>query len=321
MFPVAEIAGNIMPQAVHCSSRHGAHGTYMKNILIIGCGDIGRRTAALWQARGAHVAGLARSEAGDARLAQLGIQPLPGDLDRPASLATLPYRSTLLYYFAPPPPEGTTDPRLRALLHAIPADAAPEKIVYISTTGVYGDSHGDWVDEESPVNPQAARSRRRLDAETALRAWGTEHKVPVVILRVPGIYGDGRLPLDAVRAQRPVLDEGESGYTNRIHADDLARVCLAAAERGRADRIYNVSDGNPGSMTSYFNTLADTLGVARPPVVSRAEAQKIFSAGMLSYLNESRRISNRRMLEELGVELLYPTLEAGLAASLAKDAD
>ena len=288
----------------------------MKNILIIGCGDIGRRTAALWQARGAHVAALARSDASSTRLVRLGIEALPGDLDRPESLTRLPYAGALLCYFAPPLPEGDTDPRMRALLQAIPPRAPPDKIVYISTTGVYGDSHGDWVDEESPVHPRAARSKRRLDAETVLRAWGTDHRVPVVVLRVPGIYGDGRLPLDAVRAQRPVLDETESGYTNRIHADDLARVCLAAADRGQADRIYNVSDGQPGSMTGYFNTLADALGVARPPVVARAEAQTIFSAGMLSYLSESRRVSNRRMLEELGVELLYPTLEAGLAASL-----
>jgi nucleoside-diphosphate-sugar epimerase len=316
---MAEIACTIMPHAAEPA--HQILDTDMTRILIIGCGDIGRRTARLWQARGARVFALARSDASSTQLKQLGIEPLSGDLDRPASLAGLPYAGALLCYFAPPPPDGHTDPRLRAVLHAIAPGARPQKIIYISTTGVYGDSHGAWVDEESPVQPQAARSKRRLDAETVLRAWGREHNVPVIILRVPGIYGDGRLPLDTVRAQRPVLDEAESGYTNRIHADDLARVCLAAAERGGADRIYNVSDGHPSSMTAYFNTLADRLGVPRPPVVARAEAHKLFSAGMLSYLNESRRISNRRMLDELGIELLYPTLEAGLAASLNKDTD
>ena len=291
----------------------------MEKIFFIGCGDIGRRTAALWQARGAHVAALARSETSTRQLQQLGITPVGGDLDQPASLQHLPLTSTLLYYFAPPPAVDDMDGRMCAMTAAMTAGARPDKIIYISTTGVYGDNHGAWVTEDTPLQPQAARSKRRVDAETVLRAFGQEVEVPVVILRVPGIYGPGRLPLEAIKSRRPVLDESESGYTNRIHAEDLARVCVVAAERGLADAVYNVSDGHPSSMTGYFNQLADALGEPRPPVVSRAEAQRVLSAGMLSYLNESRRVDNRRMREELGVELLYPTLDAGLKASLAAE--
>lgn len=293
--------------------------TSVQKIFIIGCGDIGRRTAALWQARDAVIMALARSDASARHLRQLAITPIAGDLDQAASLQHLPLSSTLLYYFAPPPADDDTDPRMRALVAAMTRATRPDKIVYISTTGVYGDNHGAWVTEDTPLQPQAARSKRRVDAETVLRALGEAQSVPVVILRVPGIYGAGRLPIEAIKTRRPVLDESESGYTNRIHAEDLARICVVAAERGRPDTIYNVSDGQPSSMTGYFNQLADALGEPRPPVVSRAEAQRVLSPGMLSYLNESRRVDNRRMREELGVELLYPTLDSGLRASLAAE--
>lgn len=291
----------------------------MEKIFIIGCGDIGRRTAALWQARTNPVLALARSVASTERLRQLGIMPVAGDLDVAESLHALPMADAVLYYFAPPPAQGETDTRMHALTAALDSGARPKKIIYLSTTGVYGDGHGEWVNEDTPLRPQAARSKRRVDAESTLRAFGIRHTVPIIVLRVSGIYGPGRLPIDAIKARRPVLDEKESGYTNRIHADDLARICVAAAERGRADRVYNVSDGQPGTLAGYFNQVADALGEPRPPVVTRAQAQTLLSAGMLSYLNESRRIDNRRLRQELDIELLYPTLEAGLAASLMEE--
>ena len=278
-------------------------------VTIVGCGDIGTRVAALWQARGATVAALSRSAASMQRLNDLGIRPLPGDLDEPDSLSSLEVSGHLLYYFAPPPRTGQTDPRMRAMLDALSNQTNLGKVVYISTTGVYGNSRGAWVTEDAPVNPQTARAQRRLDAESALRDWGRRRNVTVVILRVPGIYGPGRLPVEAIRSRRPVVNEGECGFSNRIHADDLARVCVAAAERGRADTIYNVSDGRPGTMTEYFNRVADLLDLPRPPVVSRAEAGQVLSPELLSYIDESRRIDNRRMREDLGVALLYPDLE------------
>ncbi|MHB8453864.1 MAG: SDR family oxidoreductase [Acidiferrobacterales bacterium] len=286
-----------------------------QRVIIVGCGEIGMRVAALWQARGNIVAGTARSAEKTARLREFGIEVIDMDLDKPQTTAKLACNDSLLYYFAPPAPTGHTDLRMRAFLETLTEGPAPEKIVYISTTGVYGDRQGAWVNEETPVNPQSARSRRRLDAETTLRGWGRQHQVPVVILRVPGIYGPGHLPVEAIRSRRSVVNEIECGFSNRIHADDLARVCVAAADRGCADTIYNASDGNPRSMTGYFNCVADALDLPRPPVVTRAEAMRILSPEMLSYLGESRRIDNRRMREELGVELLYPNLETGLRAS------
>jgi nucleoside-diphosphate-sugar epimerase len=288
----------------------------LDKILIIGCGDIGRRVARLAMTREIPVAALVRPGRSAEQLAGSGIRAVPGDLDDPASLVNLPTGGAVVFYLAPPPGGGVTDPRLRAFCGAVATGCEPRKVVYISTSGVYGDCGSAVVTEETPVNPQSARARRRLDAETALQQWGEERGVAVVILRVTGIYGPGRLPIPYLESGHPVLNEAEAPFTNRIHADDLARVCLAAAERGEAGEVFNVSDGQPGTMTQYFNAVADLLGLPRPPQVSLEEAQQVMKPLMLSYISESRRMDNRKMLEKLGIELLYPTLAAGLAASL-----
>jgi len=288
----------------------------MKLIFILGCGDIGRRVARLWQARGAAVHALARSDASARALEAAGITAHRGDLDDPVSLSTLTLDGALVYYFAPPPLQGSTDPRMvNFTAHA----GRPERVVYISTSGVYGDHGGAWVDEDTPTMPNTERAQRRLAAETVLRAWGVENKVAVSILRVGGIYGPGRWPLERLRKGTPVLHEAECGYTNRIHADDLAQICVIAAERGGADRIYNISDGQNGTMTQYFYAVADHFGIPRPPALSMAEARVQLSPAMLSYLLESRRMDNRRLLNELGVELRYPDLASGLAAAPRED--
>jgi len=174
------------------------------------------------------------------------------------------------------------------------------------------------VTEDRPPNPQVDRARRRLAAETALRRWSATSGVPSVILRVPGIYGPQRLPVERLRAGEPVLREEQSPFSNRIHADDLARVCVAAARSRRPSAVYNVSDGHPTSMTDFFHCVADRLGIPRPPAITLEEARRRLGGGMLSYLAESRRIDNRRMLAELGVELRYPDLDAGLRSCVAK---
>lgn len=281
------------------------------SVFVVGCGDIGRRVARLWQQRGVPVTGLARRSA---RLGDAGITPWPADLDDPASLRGLPTKDALVYYFAPPPSRGRTDPRMARFLAALGPDRRPARIVAISTSGVYGDRHGAMVDETTPPRPGTDRGHRRLDAEQQVRQFGWQHGIPVIILRVGGIYGPGRLPVERLRQRVPMVAESEAPITNRIHADDLALVCLAAGQRGRPDSIYNVSDGNPGNMTDYFNTVADFLGLPRPPRISREEAERTLSPGMLSYLRESRRMDTTRMREELGMELRYPDLQTGLAA-------
>ncbi len=286
----------------------------MNPVLIVGCGDIGQRVARQYRAQGLSVRGLARSETSAARLLTGGIEPVSGDLADGTTLKDLPTAEAVLFYFAPPPGQGERDPLLQNFLAAIDAARLPAKLVFISTTAVYGDCHGDWITEAQVAEPQTARGRRRLDAENTLRRWGKETGVPFVILRVGGIYGPGRLPVARLEKGLPIIDLADSPYTNRIHQDDLAQVCVAAAERGIPGEVYNVADGHPGTMSQYFIDVAKALGLPPPPAVSRAEAEKVMSAGMLSYLQESRRLDNRKMREELAVELHYPDLSAGLAA-------
>ncbi len=288
----------------------------VEKVLIIGCGNIGKSVARLASANHATVTAMARSTERVAELQQLGIVPISGNLDDPPSLKSLPTKDALVFYFAPPPGGGITDPRLRAFCASIAAGNEPQKVVYISTSGVYGDSGGALVTEETPATPQTARGKRRLDAETALREWCTERQVAHVILRVTGIYGPGRLPIQQLTSGQPVLLEAAAPFTNRIHAEDLARICIAAADRGESGEIFNISDGQPGTLTQYFNAVADALTLPRPRQVTLEEARKVMTPLMLSYIGESRRMDNSKMLRKLGITLLYPTLEAGIRASL-----
>lgn len=286
----------------------------MNAVLILGCGDVGRRVARCCQAAGAPVTGLVRSPQSAAQLRELGIGVLEVDLDLP--MPPLPCAGTELYYFAPPPPSGDRDPRMAAVLAALERNGLPRRIVYISTSAVYGDCGGAWIDEDAPLRPDTSRGLRRLDAERQLQAWSERTGIPVVILRVPGIYGPGRLPLERLRKGLPLLHEDQCPYTNRIHADDLAAICLAAMVRGVPGTAYNVSDGHPSNMVDYFNRIADRAGLPRPPTLDRVEAEQQLTPGMLGYMRESKRLRNGRMLHELGIELQYPDLEAGLDSCL-----
>ena len=290
----------------------------MAPVWIIGCGDVGRRVARLELADGVTVTALARSDASAQGLRDLGLACVPGDLDVPESLSGLPLAGARVYYFAPPPAHGRHDSRMHHFMNALGDRAAPARIVLISTSGVYGDCRGEWVAEDRSPRPDTDRGRRRLDAEQQLLAYGHAQAVPVVILRVPGIYGPGRLPIERLRAHEPVLREDESPWSNRVHIDDLAAACHAAMRVGRPGAIYNISDGHPTTMTDYFNCVADAVGLPRPPQVSLNEARTRLSAGMLSYLAESKRLDNRRMREELALALRYPDLSTGLAACVAE---
>ncbi len=284
----------------------------MKSVFIIGCGDIGQRVAALCQKNNMRVTGLARSKETVARLEATGIGPVYGDLAQLESLKDLPTANAILFYFAPPPSEGEIDPLIRNFLSSINTGFLPKQLVLISTSAVYGDCNGKWITETQPLNPQTARSLRRLDAEQALREWSVKMGVPSVILRVGGIYGPGRLPIERIEKSLPILKEDESPFTNRIHQDDLAQICVAAAEHGKNAEVYNVSDGQPSTMSRYFKEVARSNDLPLPPEISLKEAKQVMSAGMLSYLTESRRINNEKMLNELKVNLVYPSLEIGL---------
>ena len=287
-----------------------------KPVLIVGCGYIGRRVANLLRARGCAVTGLVRSPESARELAGTGKPALVCDLD--SDVPALDAGASDIFYFAPPPGEGGTDTRMTRFLAAL--RHVPRRIVYISTSAVYGDCNGAWIDEYQPVNPTTARGRRRLDAERQVTAWSQAHGVQWIILRVPGIYGPGKLPLARLRKGLPVLREQEAPYTNRIHGDDLAAICVAAMDSAQANTVYNVSDGHPGNMTDYFFRVADAAGLPRPPVVSRDEAGAVLSAGMLSFLNDSRRLRNDKLLKELEITLEYPDLDSGLAGCFGDQA-
>ncbi|HEY9025568.1 MAG TPA: NAD-dependent epimerase/dehydratase family protein, partial [Burkholderiaceae bacterium] len=211
---------------------------------------------------------------------------------------------------------GRTDPRLAALLAALSRRTLPSRVVYASTTGVYGDCRGERVVETRPLNATTDRARRRVDAESRLRAWGRATGVRVSVLRIPGIYAsdrEGGRPQDRVRRGTPVLAREDDGYTNHIHADDLARACVAALWRGRPQRVVQVCDDTDMKTGDYYDLVADLSGLARPARVTRAQASEQFTAAQWSFLNESRRLSNERMKRELRLRLQRPTIREGLA--------
>ncbi|NOZ51923.1 MAG: SDR family oxidoreductase [Gammaproteobacteria bacterium] len=287
----------------------------MKNILIIGFGDIGQRLAQRYaNINKVSITGLTRSTNTATTASIPGLSVIKADLDQPQSLQHLPFKNAIVFYFAPPPSKGTTDPRLRRFLTAISSTNLPEKIILISTTAVYGHCDGDWVTESTPVEPQTDRGKRRLDAENALQTWSTTMQRDIVILRVAGIYAANRFPIDRLQQQLPILYEHLSPYSNRIHADDLAMICMAAAENAPDGAIYNVCDGQPSTMSHYFKAVAQALGLPAPPEIDLETAQQVMSKGMISYLNESRRISNQKLLDELGITLNYANLNVALAA-------
>lgn len=285
-----------------------------KTVLIVGCGYIGQRVAAWLPASHFEVTGIVRSDESRERLAAAGVRAVCLDLDRLEAGTDWGCQSADVFYFAPPPPVGSRDLRMRAFLDALGGAMSVRRIVYISTSAVYGDCGGAWISETQPLNPATPRGHRRQDAEQQLLAWCEAQATQWTILRVPGIYGPGKLPLERLRNGTPVLREEDSPYTNRIHADDLATICVAAMHGSITNTTYNVSDGHPSNMTDYFFRVADAAGLPRPPVVSREEAAAVLSPGMLSFLQDSRRMDNSKLLEELEVELQYPDLDTGLVS-------
>lgn len=285
-------------------------------LYIVGCGDIGIRVARLAAAEQLKVCAFSRGSKFPHDTVIPGVEFKFCDLDDPESLAEFNLSGAALLYSAPPPGGGIADTRVGRFLGAVKPGSEPVKIVYISTTGVYGDCGEELVTEERPVNPANHTAQRRCDAEKSFTAWGEERGVPVVILRVGGIYGPGRIPVQRILSNEPLLDDAEVGFTNRIHADDLAAVCLAALEKGEHGDIFNVCDGEISRMTDYFDAITDLMNLPRLPRVSRQEARKVMSPLMFSYMTESRQVSNRKMLEKLGIKLKYQTMIEGLKESI-----
>lgn len=285
-------------------------------LLIVGCGDVGlrvlQRLAGRWSVRV-----LTSSPERVPALRAAGALPLLGNLDDPRTLGRLGGLADRVLHLAPPPGTGRTDPRTAHLLRALARGGRTTHLVYASTTGVYGDCGGEWVDETRELNPTTDRARRRVDAEARLRHFGRHSGCRVSILRIPGIYAldrEGGDPRERVRRGMPVLQPAEDVYTNHIHADDLARACIRALVAGLPQRALNVCDDSDLRMGDYFDLVADLWSLPRPPRVSREQASATLPPMMMSFMSESRRLRNVRLKRELGLVLHHPTVREGLAA-------
>lgn len=296
-----------------------------ERLLIVGYGDVGQRVARLPVASGGgrhgiQVLALSRNPVWSEQLHAQSVKPLWGDLDDPASLRRLAGIATRVLHLAPPqaPVAGDErswlDSRTTALMRTLRLRSLPRSLVYASTSGVYGDCQGQWVSETRSVAPTTARAQRRVNAELAVRFAGRSG-LRASLLRIPGIYApdrEGGTPRARLQRGTAVLQPEDDVYTNHIHADDLARACLLALWRGKPQRIYHASDDTQLKMGDYFDLAADLYGLARPPRISREQAQTELPASLLSFMSESRRLSNRRLKRELRLRLRYPTVNEGL---------
>ena len=279
-------------------------------LLIIGCGDVGLRLLPLVRER-FRVFAVTSNPQRCAQLRTAGAIPLIADLDQPASLRRLRGLAQHVVHRAPPQAAGLLDCRTRNLSAILPDGA---RMVYVSTTGVYGDCGGALIDETRAVKPHNARARRRVDAEQVLRGWAVRAGATLAILRVPGIYARDRLPLARLEQGTPALVAQDDVFTNHIHADDLARIVALALYRGLPGRIYNAVDDTQLKMADYFDTVADAFAMPRPPRVARSQLAASVTPMLLSFMSESRRMSNSRIKYELGIRLRYPQLGPAVAA-------
>ncbi len=288
----------------------------MRRLLIIGCGDIGLRVARAVAGR-YRIYGLTHSPRELSALRASNVTPILGDLDRQETLASLAGIAHDVVHCAPPQGHGTRDQRTAWLIAALAkGESLPQHLVYLSTSGVYGDCGGALVDETRAVRPQTERALRRADAERQLRTWGRRSGVRITLLRAPGIYAADRLPIARLQQGTPALQHADDAYINHIHADDLARLVVAALYRGAPNRSYNAVDDAPQKMGDYFDLVADHFGLPRPPRVTRAQAEEQLPPHLLSFMRESRRLANGRMKRELRCALRYPSVYQGVEAAV-----
>lgn len=278
-------------------------------LLIIGCGDVGMRLLPLVRDR-FRVFAVTSQSSRCAELRAAGAVPLVADLDQPASLARLARLARIVIHLAPPQSDGHKDKRTRNLTAILPDGAT---LVYVSTTGVYGDCQGALIDETRQVNPQNARARRRVDAEHMLRAWARRSHSRLAILRVPGIYAQDRLPIERLKNGTPALLQEHDVFTNHIHADDLAHIIALAVFRAMPCRIYHAVDDSRMKMGEYFDAVAQAFYLPKPPRLPREKLKNVVSPMLLSFMSESRCLTNQRIKSELGMRLRYPTVNDGLA--------
>ncbi|MGV8899408.1 MAG: NAD-dependent epimerase/dehydratase family protein [Burkholderiaceae bacterium] len=303
----------MMKNTVNKIEQSSAHRIGRPRLLIVGCGDVGMRLLPLLRERFRVFAVTSQPER-CAILRAAGAVPIVADLDQPHSLHRLATLAHTIVHLAPPQPNGIRDQRSRNLAAILPERST---LVYISTSGVYGDCGGAQFDETRSVKPQNPRAVRRVDAEQVLRDWARRSNSTMCILRVPGIYAADRLPLERLRRGMPALTQQDDVHTNHIHADDLARIIVAALHKGQPGRIYHAVDDSELQMGAYFDAVADAFALPRPPRLPRLELQGQVSPMLLSFMAESRRLCNLRLKQEFGFRLRYPDVQAALAEMTA----
>ncbi|MCF6266058.1 MAG: NAD-dependent epimerase/dehydratase family protein [Desulfuromusa sp.] len=289
----------------------------MCDYTMIGCGDIGFRVAKELIKQKKQVRATIHFEEGAVVPQSVGIRTIIANFDYQEDVPDFSVHGQNIFYSMAPQGGGSSDYRMLNFCRKLSVENCPSRIVYLSTSGVYGDCGDDLVTEETPVNPQTSRAKRRVSAENQLREQSEKLDFDLIILRVTGIYGPGRLPISQLKKGHEVLSPEEAPRTNRIHSVDLVQICLAAMEKGENGDIFNVCDNEESSMSHYFMAVAKLYDLPQPKQLSWAEAEKVMNPLTFSFLQESRRMSNRKMIEKLGIKLLYPTLEKGLPASRA----
>jgi nucleoside-diphosphate-sugar epimerase len=291
-------------------------------VLVLGCGYVGRRLARVLAGCGMEVVGTTRDPARADGIAAAGARPVLAELTRPETLAPLvEWRPHAVFDLVKPQPAGEDEYSVEGTWNVARAFAAapPEALVYVSSTSVYGRRDGEWTDEATPVEPSSPVGEARVEAEGVyLDAW-REHGLPVRICRVPGIYGPGRtlrerLELGAYRR----LDDEEL-WVSRIHVDDLVAGLVAAWERGRPGETYLLCDDEPVTGAEYAELTAELLALPLPPAVSREDIRQELSGSAFERRVGSRRCSNRKMREELGVVPRYPSVREGVPAALQEE--
>ena len=282
------------------------------NVLIIGCGDIGKRVLRKLQPQNYNIYVSSHTRDSQNQLQQLGISIIPANLDSKEDLKQLPTADANIFYFAPPSASGTTDVRMSNFVQNLSRKKPPKRIVYISTTGVYGNCDGQWISETTALDPGADRSKRRLHAESVIQEYCSLNSCEFVILRVAGIYCLEKLPIERLKNGMKVLHPNIAPASNRIHADDLANCCVKAMFDGPANEVFNIADGHPSSISDYFIQIAKIFHLPEPELLNWDQAEKEISPAMLSYLHESKKINIDKLLNVLNIKLNFPTLIDGL---------
>ncbi len=284
------------------------------SLFCFGFGYSARRLGRRLAAAGWTVGGTCRDPATAASLRADGFDTRLFDRDRPLAPASL---AGITHILVSVPPDAAGDPVLDRHGADIAAISGLRWVGYLSTTGVYGDRDGGWVDEQSALCPSGDRGRRRVAAETAWRDLAREHGVPVHCFRLAGIYGPGRSAFDALRAGTAKRIDRPGQVFSRIHVDDIASVLLASMARPRPGAVYNVCYDDPASPEAVVAHAASLLGIAPPPLVALDAAG--LSPMARSFYDDNKRVANRLIRTELGVRLRYPDFRAGLAAILADE--